>query len=49
LREMEISESADLLATNLLTGVTTHWVGRRQYIRLETEAPAMIFTLERLR
>jgi starch synthase (maltosyl-transferring) len=49
LREMEIRESADLLATNLLTGVTTHWVGRRQRVRLETEAPAMIFWLRRLR
>jgi starch synthase (maltosyl-transferring) len=44
-----IAESDDLHVENLLTGSTVRWVGARQRIRLEPEAPALIFTLARLR
>ena len=46
---MGLSESDDLRITNLLTGGTLHLVGARQHIRLVPDAPAMIFTVEKLR
>jgi len=46
---MGISESDDLRINNLLMGGTLHLVGARQRIRLDPDAPAMIFTVEKLR
>jgi len=44
-----LSESDDLQVANLLTGGGAHWVGARQHIRLEPEAPALIFAVEKRR
>jgi starch synthase (maltosyl-transferring) len=44
-----IAEHEDLAAESLLTGATLHWVGARQRIRLEPDAPALIFRLRRAR
>jgi starch synthase (maltosyl-transferring) len=44
-----LTESDDLRIRNLLTDRAVHWVGARQRIRLEPQAPALIFTLERPR
>ncbi|HEY3916601.1 MAG TPA: alpha-1,4-glucan--maltose-1-phosphate maltosyltransferase [Stellaceae bacterium] len=49
LHALGIAESDDLRVANLLTGGTVHWVGARQRVRLEPEAPALIFTLGRVR
>jgi starch synthase (maltosyl-transferring) len=49
LAALQIAEYEDLAAENLLTGATLHWVGMRQHLRLEPEAPASIFRLRRAR
>ncbi|HEX3971213.1 MAG TPA: alpha-1,4-glucan--maltose-1-phosphate maltosyltransferase [Stellaceae bacterium] len=49
LSALGMSESDDLQMTNLLTGGNGHWVGTRQRIRLEPDAPALIFTVEKRR
>jgi len=49
LQALGLSEADDLQVNNLLTGRSLHLVGARQYIRLDPDAPAMIFTVEKLR
>ena len=45
LAELEIAEHQDFSAVNLLSRVAMHWVGRRQRIRLERNAPALLFKI----
>jgi len=49
LHAMGLSEADDLRISNLLTGGSMHLVGSRQHIRLGPDAPATIFTAEKLR
>jgi starch synthase (maltosyl-transferring) len=49
LHALGLSEADDLRITNLLTGGSLHLVGARQHVRLDLDAPAMIFTVEKLR
>lgn len=49
LHAVGLTASDDLQVEDLLTGDTVHWVGTQQRVRLEPDAPAMIFTLRRLR
>jgi starch synthase (maltosyl-transferring) len=42
LAEMQIAEHQDFTVMNLLTGAAMRWVGRRQRIHLEPNAPALI-------
>jgi hypothetical protein len=44
-----LSEADDLRINNLLTGDNLHLVGARQHVRLDPDAPATIFTVEKLR
>jgi hypothetical protein len=46
---MGLTEADDLRISNLLTGGSIHLVGSRQHIRLDPDAPATIFTAEKLR
>jgi starch synthase (maltosyl-transferring) len=49
LHAIGLSEADDLRVSDLLSGNRLHWVGSRQHVRLEPEAPAQIFTVEKLR
>jgi starch synthase (maltosyl-transferring) len=49
LHALGITESDDLQVVDLLAGSTVHWVGARQQIRLDPDAPALIFTIGRAR
>jgi starch synthase (maltosyl-transferring) len=49
LHAIGLSEADDLQVSNLLTGGSMHLVGMHQRIRLEPDAPAMIFTVEKRR
>ncbi len=49
LQAIGLSEADDLRIANLLTDGRLHWVGARQHIRLTPEAPALVFTVEKLR
>ena len=42
LTTLQIAEYEDFAVENLLTGSTMRWVGARQRIRLEPEAPALV-------
>jgi starch synthase (maltosyl-transferring) len=48
LAEMNIAESQDFAAIDLLTGANMRWVGPRQTIYLEPNAPALIVRIEML-
>jgi starch synthase (maltosyl-transferring) len=45
LAALQIAEHQDFMATNLLTGALMHWVGPRQKIHLEPNAPALIVAI----
>jgi starch synthase (maltosyl-transferring) len=45
LTELQIAEHQDFTVTNLLTDASVHWVGSRQRIYLEPNAPALIVAL----
>ena len=49
LQAIGLSEADDLRINNLLTGDNLHLVGARQHVRLDPDAPATIFTAEKLR
>jgi starch synthase (maltosyl-transferring) len=49
LQAIGLSEADDLRINNLLTDGSLHWVGARQRVRLTPDAPALIFTVEKLR
>lgn len=49
LHALGIAESDDLHISDLLAGGTAHWVGAQQRIRLDPDAPALVFTIGRTR